>query len=106
MVTVDKISANRKDIARKISETTGYYMKDIEEILDAEAEAITELLEEGYTKVKNHKFMQIEVVERDSKKAWNGLKKEYYTLPSKKVLKLKPLKQLEQAEENINKVDD
>lgn len=106
MVTVDKKTANRKDIARKISDATGYYMKDIEEILEAETEAISELLEEGYTKVKNHKFMQIEVVQRGSKKAWNGLKKEYYNLPSKKVLKIKPLTQLEKIEEDINKVDE
>lgn len=101
-----KQTANRKDIARKISEATGYYIKDIEEILEAESQAITELIEEGYPKVKNHKFMQIEVIERNSKKAWNGLKKEYYNLPSKKVLKLKPLTQLEKVEETINQVDE
>ncbi|MGI4157037.1 HU family DNA-binding protein, partial [Klebsiella pneumoniae] len=51
-------TANRRDIARKISENTGYYIQDVEEILSAETDAISDLLEEGYTKVKNHKFMQ------------------------------------------------
>ena len=52
-------TANRRDIARKISENTGYYIQDVEEILSAETDAISALLEEGYTKVKNHKFLQI-----------------------------------------------
>lgn len=94
--------SNRKDIARKISEKTGYYMQDIEEILEAEAEAIKELVLEGELKVKNHKLWQLEVVERKSKKAWNGLLKEYYTVPEKKVLKFKPLSQLEDIEKILN----
>ena len=99
-------SVNRKDIARKISENTGYYIQDIEEILQAESEAIIELLKEGNTKVKNHKLYQIEVVEKKEKKAWNGLEKKYFIVPSKKTLKIKPLKELEDTIKEINNVDD
>lgn len=95
-------TANRRDIARKISENTGYYIQDVEEILNAETEAISELIEEGYTKVKNHKFMQIEVIERKGKKAWDGLSKEYFYLPDRKAIKFKPLKELEETINRLN----
>ncbi|WBF81298.1 hypothetical protein FMLHJGGC_00247 [Staphylococcus phage BSwM-KMM1] len=95
-------TANRRDIARKISENTGYYIQDVEEILSAETDAISTLLEEGYTKVKNHKFMQIEVIERKGKKAWDGLNKEYFHLPNRKAIKFKPLKELEEVIERLN----
>ena len=95
-------TANRRDIARKISENTGYYIQDVEEILSAETEAISALLEEWYTKVKNHKFMQIEVIERKGKKAWDGLNKEYFHLPNRKAIKFKPLKELEEVIERLN----
>lgn len=99
-------TANRRDIARKISENTGYYIQDVEEILNAEAEAISELLEEGHTKVKNHKFMQLEVVERKGKKAWDGLNKEYFHLPNRKAIKFKPLKDLEETISKINQEEE
>lgn len=95
-------TANRRDIARKISENTGYYIQDVEEILSAETEAIKELLEEGHTKIKNHKFMQIEVIEREGKKAWDGLNKEYFHLPNRKVIKFKPLKELDEVMKRLN----
>lgn len=95
-------TANRRDIARKISENTGYYIQDVEEILSAETDAISDLLEEGYTKVKNHKFLQIEVIERKGKKAWDGLNKEYFHLPNRKAIKFKPLKELEEVIERLN----
>ncbi|BAO09297.1 hypothetical protein [Staphylococcus phage S25-3] len=95
-------TANRRDIARKISENTGYYIQDVEEILSAETNAISDLLEEGYTKVKNHKFMQIEVIERKGKKAWDGLNKEYFHLPNRKAIKFKPLKELEEVIYRLN----
>lgn len=94
--------ANRRDIAKVISEKTGYYIQDIEEILEAESDAIRELLLSGETKVKNHKMWQIEVNERASKKAWDGLNKEYYTVPSKKVLKFKTLTYMEDIEKELN----
>ncbi|QKV30684.1 putative DNA binding protein [Staphylococcus phage ESa1] len=95
-------TANRRDIARKISENTGYYIQDVEEILSAETDAISDLLEEGYTKVKNHKFMQIEVIERKGKKAWDGLNKEYFHLSNRKAIKFKPLKELEEVIDRLN----
>lgn len=98
-------TANRRDIARKISDNTGYYIQDVEEILQAETEAISELIGEGYTKIKNHKYMQLEVIERKGKKAWDGLNKEYFMLPNRKVIKFKPLKELEEVIKNLNKED-
>lgn len=94
--------ANRRDIAKVISEKTGYFIQDIEEILEAESDAIRELLLSGEAKVKNHKMWQIEVTERASKRAWDGLNKEYYTVPSKKVLKFKTLTYMEDIEKELN----
>lgn len=99
-------TANRRDIARKISESTGYYIQDVEEILEAETKAISELLLEDYDKVKNHKYFQIEVVERKGKKAWDGLNKTYFTLPNRKALKFKPLSELDKVIEVLNKEEE
>ena len=99
-------TANRKDIARKISLKTGYYMSDIEEILNAEAEAILELLEEGNQKVKLHKLMQLEIHITESRKAWDGIRKKYFILEPRKKLKLKPLVDLDKLIERLNKADE
>lgn len=50
------MTVNRKDIARRISEETGYYIQDIEEILEAESKAIVDFIDEGQEKIKNHKY--------------------------------------------------
>lgn len=44
------MTVNRKDIARRISEETGYYIQDIEEILEAESKAIVDFIDEGQEK--------------------------------------------------------
>lgn len=99
------MTVNRKDIARRISEETGYYIQDIEEILEAESKAIVDFIDEGQEKIKNHKLYQIEVIEKPEKRAWNGLDKKYYTIPSKKVLKIKTMKYLEEANERLRETD-
>lgn len=38
---------NRKDLARRISDKTGYFIRDIEEILEAEEDSIAEFISEG-----------------------------------------------------------
>lgn len=94
--------ANRKDIARMISNKTGYYMQDIEEILNAESEVIYQLLRDGEMKIKNHKFYQLEVEIREPKKAWDGLNKRYFEIPEKKYIKFRPMSELENVINEIN----
>ncbi len=94
--------ANRKDIIRRISDKTGYYMQDIEEILNAEAESIYELLKEGNDRIKHHKFYQIEVETREPKEAWDGLNKRYFQIPEKKYVKFRPMSELEKVIKDIN----
>jgi len=97
--------ANRNDIARNISKLTGYSIKDITEVLKAEDEVISSLVEEGY-EVKKHKLYKISIEVKKEKKAWDGLNKRYYTIPSKKVIKIKPLSQLQKAIDTLNEEED
>ena len=53
--------ANRREIARRISKKTGYYVQDILTILESEDECTLDLLSEGYTKIKHHKLYQLEL---------------------------------------------
>lgn len=94
---------NRQDLARKISDKTGYYIQDIVDILEAEEESIADFIEEGHTKIKHHKLFQLEVKTRPSKKAYDGFNKEYFDLPERKYIDFKPLVQLEKAIESINR---
>lgn len=93
---------NRKDLARRVSDKTGYYMQDIIDILEAEEDSIAEFIEEGHTKIKHHKLFQLEVKVRPSKKAYDGFSKEYFELPERKYIDFKPLRQMEDAINKIN----
>lgn len=93
---------NRQDLARKISDKTGYYIQDIVDILEAEEESIVEAIKEGHTKIKRHKLYQLEVKVRPSKKAYDGFNKEYFDLPERKYIDFKPLVQLEKLINDIN----
>jgi len=93
--------ANRNDIARNISRLTGYSIKDITEVLKAEDEVIAFLVEEGY-EIKKHKLYKLSIETKKEKKAYDGLNKRYYTIPEKKVVKIKPLSQLQQAIDRLN----
>ena len=99
-------SANRKDLARRISNKTGYFIKDIEEILESEEDVISDLVKEGYTKIKHHKLYQIEIKTRASKQAYDGLNKRYFILPERQYIEFKPLVQLENAINYLNKDDE
>lgn len=83
---------NRKDLARKISEDTGFFLQDVEYILEKEEDAIEEYLKEGYTKIKLGKMLQIDVFTRPTKRAWDGIRKEYYELKPRLGIKAKVLR--------------
>lgn len=93
--------ANRQDIARQISRVTGFTIKDVLEVLKVEDEVVSSLVEKGY-EVKKHKLFKLTIETKKEKKAWDGLNKRYYTIPSKKVIKIKPLSQLQQAIDSLN----
>lgn len=101
---MSKGTLNRKDIARVISDATGFTITDIEEVLQAEEEAIAEALRQGYS-VKKHKLLRLDLERRPAKKAYNGFSKEYYDIPEKQVVKVKPLKQLTDAINALNEED-
>lgn len=95
--------ANRRVLAKRISNKTGYFQQDIEQILDAEENAIHELIKEDYNKIKIGKTLQIELQDKDSEKAWDGIRKKYFQLPKRKKLKIKPLTRLKETIEEVNK---
>lgn len=95
--------ANRKIIARHISNNSGYFQQDVEDILEKEEQALHELLEEGYDKIKIGKSIQIELQQKESEKAWDGIRKQYFQLPERKRLKIKPLNKLKETIDKINK---
>ena len=103
---MSKRTLNRRDIARVISDATGFTIADIEEVLNAEEQAIAEAIAQGYS-VKKHKLFRLDVETKAAKPhAYNGFAKEYYSIPEKKIVKFKPLKQLEDAIDKMNTEDE
>lgn len=97
-------TVNRREIARVISEKTGYFVQDIESILDMEEEVVLEFLKEQDTeKVKLGKMLQIDIFERPSKKAWDGIHKEYIQLEPRIAIKPKVLKRINELVKERNK---
>lgn len=94
---------NRKDLARKISEDTGFFLQDVEYILEKEEDAIEEYLKEGYTKIKLGKMLQIDVFTRPTKRAWDGIRKEYYELKPRLGIKAKVLRKAKTIIDEKNK---
>lgn len=94
---------NRRDIARKISQDTGFYLQDIEYILEKEEEAIEQFIQDEHEKIKIGKLLQIEVFTRPTKKAWDGIRKEYYELEPRLGIKAKLLKKARNIIEDKNK---
>lgn len=94
---------NRKLLARRVSDKTGYFQQDIEAILEKEEEAIEEFIKENYNKIKVGKLYQIDVLDKESKQAWDGIRKKYYQLPPRKQIKIKPLTKLKELVDKINK---
>ncbi|AFJ76064.1 putative DNA-binding protein [Listeria phage LMTA-94] len=95
---------NRTDIAREVAQRTGFYIKDVEQILAERDTVIIDALQSGVTKIKEHKLYQIEVETKPAKKnAWNGLDKVYFSIPEKKIIKFKPLVAVEEVIDSLNK---
>ena len=59
---------------------------------EKEEDAIEEYLKEGYTKIKLGKMLQIDVFTRPTKRAWDGIRKEYYELKPRLGIKAKVLR--------------
>lgn len=97
-----KKSINQRELARLIAKQTGYTIADVEEVLKAEGDVIASAIEQG-VEIKNHKIYKIEIETKKAKKAWNGFAKEYYTIPEKKAVRIKPLSLLTNAIEKLNK---
>ncbi len=94
--------ANRHEIARLVSQQTGYTIESIEEILEAEDYVIEELIAQGIP-IKHHKLYKIEIQTMKPKKAWNGIAKEYYELPERQNIKFVPMINLTKAIDRLNK---
>jgi len=92
---------NRKDIARLISQETGYKISDIEEILEYESLVIGSAISQGYS-IKNHKWWKINLDKREEKRAWDGFNKEHFIQPEKYVLKFSQLSLLKEAIDAYN----
>lgn len=92
---------NRRELARLISKRTGFTIEDIEEVLEAEDYVIAEAIKQGIP-VKKHKLFRLDIEERPEKKAWDGLNKRHFIVPAKKVVKFKPLSDLNKALEELN----
>lgn len=96
-----KKQINQSDIASNVSRITGFTKKDVLKILKAENEVIQAAVTQGYS-VKNHKLYRIEIEDREERQGYDGINDKYYTLPDRKVLKIKHLSMLDIALEGLN----
>lgn len=92
---------NRKDIARLISQDTGFKIADIEKIMEREGDIIGQAVSQGYS-VKNHKWWKLNVEKKKAKRAWNGLGNSYFDQPEKYVVKFVQLSLLKNAIDTYN----
>lgn len=99
-----KKQINRKDLARHISKATGFTIRDVEEVLKYEDDIIAALISEGY-EIKKHKLFKISLDTKKEKVAYDGLNKTYFTIPEKKILKIRPLSELQQAIDKLNETE-
>lgn len=102
----DKQTLNMRDIARAVSEETGFTIADIEAVMRAEDVIIARAISQGYS-IKKHKLFRLDIETKPEKaRAYNGFSKEYYTVPEKKIVKIQMLKQLRDAIDELNKSED
>lgn len=92
---------NRRDLARVISQRTGYTIADVEEVLKEEDLVIADAISQG-VEVKKGKLMKYEIKTKEAKRAWDGFAKTYYEIPEKKIVKLKPLSAMTEAIDALN----
>lgn len=96
-----KKAVNRQELARYVSQVTGFTQKDVLEVLAAEDEVIAELISKGYP-IKKHKLFKIDIETKPEKNAWDGLNKKWFFIPEKQILKIKPLTTLSKAIDKLN----
>lgn len=92
---------NRREIARLISQETGYKIKDVEKIIEMEWEVIGQAIAQGYS-IKNHKWLKIDLHKKEPKRAWDGFNDQYFDQPEKYVLKFTQLTLLKNAIDTYN----
>lgn len=92
---------NIRDLARAVSDSTGFTIQDVEKVIRLTEEAIADGIRKGYD-VKLHKNYKLEVHKRPSKRIYDGLHKTYKELPERYVVKLKPLSMLTKAIDDLN----
>lgn len=98
---MSKKAVNRQELAKYVSQVTGFTQKDVLEVLAAEDEVIAELISEGYP-IKKHKLFKIDIETKPEKRAYDGLNEKYFTIPEKKIIKMKPLSTLKKAIDKLN----
>lgn len=96
-----KKQVNQNDIASNVARITGLTKKVVLEVLKAENDVIQAAIAQGFS-VKNHKLYRIEIEEREERQGYDGINDRYYTLPERKVLKLRQLSMLDSALEDLN----
>lgn len=99
----DKPTLNMRDIARAISEDTGFTIADIETVMRSEDKIMARAISQGYS-IKKHKLFRLDIeIKPEKPRAYNGFSKEYYTVPEKKIVKVQMLKQMRDAIDELNK---
>lgn len=98
----DNRTINRVDMARIISQRTGYRMKDILNILQMEDEVVLQAIENGIS-IKNHKLWKLNIKKKPEKLAWDGISKKTFIQPEKHVIKFVQLSKLKEAINTYNK---
>ena len=87
---------NRTELVASIAEKSGITKKDAEAVLSATLDSIAEALKKG-DKVQIPGIITLAVEERAARKGINPATKQVITIPAKKVVKVKPGKELADA---------
>lgn len=99
-------SINVRELARKINKRSHRRIKvsDAEKAINLALEISSELLQEGET-IKLGKYAKVYMEDKPSHVAYNGISKTHFTVPDKKVVKLKKLSKIVDIENNNNDND-
>lgn len=98
-------SINRRELARLVSQETGYSITDVEAVLKSEDEVIAQAISQG-VEVKKHKLFKLEIETKKAKNAWDGFNKRHYHIEEKQVVKFKPLSMITEAINKLNEEQD
>lgn len=95
----------RNELVKDVSQRTGINKNDVDSVLDALAESITDTLVKG-DKVVIRKFMNLEVTERKEHRGRHPLTGEVITYPPSKIIRVKISKQIKDAVNGITKTNE